>query len=119
MARTYTAAQTLAGAGARPTFTAPDALGDIVDIGPGRVLSVINGSGGSINVTIQTPGTVDGDLAVPERVVAVTASTTPFLIPLASKNYKRPAGGADAGKAYVDYSAVTSVTRAVISLPLS
>jgi hypothetical protein len=69
--------------------------------------------------TIQTPGTVDGDLAVPERIVAVSASTTPFLIPLASKNYKRPAGGADAGKAYVDYSAVTSVTRAVISLPLS
>jgi hypothetical protein len=93
--------------------------GDVVDVGR-TFLSVINGGGATITVTVQTPGVVDGDLAITDRVVSVPVGTTPKLIPLNSSNYRQPAtagspAGADAGKAYVDYSAIASVTRAVVS----
>jgi hypothetical protein len=111
-ARLTPATQTVPLAGLAVALTGPSVDGDVVDVGPGIFLVVNNGSGGSINVTVQTPGTVDGDLAVPERIVAVAAGVR-TLIPLTSKQYKRAAGVADAGKAYVDYSAVASVTRGV------
>jgi hypothetical protein len=93
--------------------TAPDALGDVVD--PGTYLFVDNGSGGSINVTVQTPG-VEGPgvgLAVADNVVAVPAGKF-AVIYLDPSLYQRPrSAGSDIGKVYVDYSAVASVTRAV------
>lgn len=96
------------------SHTAPTVDGDVVDVASGTFLSVINGGGGSINVTVITPGVVDGDLAVADRVVAVAVGTTPKLIPLNSLQYKQLSGSADVGRAYVDYSAIASVTRAVI-----
>jgi len=93
--------------------TAPNADGDIVDVVRGGFLSVINGGTGPITVTVQTPGLVDGDLAIADRTVTVPVGTTPKLIPLTSAKYKQPVGDANAGRALVDYSAVTSVTRAV------
>lgn len=108
--------QLATGAGLLASHTAPTVDGDVVDVSNGVFLSVINGGGGSINVTVQTPGTVDGDLAVADRVVAVPVGTTPKLIPLNSQAYKQPTGSADVGRAYVDYSAVASVTRAVVQV---
>jgi hypothetical protein len=116
MARVPVTTQALPNSGLAPAHTAPTVDGDVVDVGR-CFLSVINGGGASINVTVLTPGVVDGDLAVADRVVAVPVGTTPKLIPLTSPNYRQPSSaGADAGRAYVDYSAIASVTRAVVSL---
>lgn len=71
-----------------------------------RDLTVKNGSAASINVTIPTPGTVDG-LAIADRVVAVPAGAE-MRIRTDGRPY-RQLGGA----VHVDYSAVTSVTVAV------
>jgi hypothetical protein len=101
--------------GLLPSHTAVTADGDIVDVGK-NFLSVINGGAGPITVTIQTPGVVDGDLAIADREVTVPVGTTPKLIPLTSPNYRQPADSVNAGRALVDYSAITSVTRAVVGL---
>lgn len=114
-ARVSVTTQAMALAGLAPSHTAPTVDGDVVDVGR-CFLSVINGGGASIQVTVQTPEVVDGDLTISDRVVTVPVGTTPKLIPLTSVHYKQPVGSADAGRAYVDYSSVSSVTRAVISL---
>lgn len=112
MPRTEPATQAATALGLNPvSFTAPDALGDICEIG--GILLVQNDSGGAITVTLQTPGDVEG-LAVAENAVSVAAGAM-AAVRLDSRAYARPAGSADAGKAYVDYSAVGSVTRAVIA----
>lgn len=93
--------------------TAPDALGDVCD--PGTYLEVRNASGGSITVTVQTPG-VEGPgagLAVADNAVVVAAGKSAVIF-LDASLYQRPrTAGSDVGKVYVDYSAVASVTRAV------
>lgn len=115
-ARLTPATQPMTLGGLLPTYSAVSADGDVAEVGR-TFLSVINGGGAPITVTVQTPGVVDGDLAIADRVVTVPVGTTPKLIPLTSTNYRQPvAAVADAGKAYVDYSATTSVTRAVVSL---
>lgn len=116
MPRVSVTTQLIPFAGLLPTMTAPTASNDVVDVG--RVaLHVINGGGSPITVTVVTPGVVDGDLAITDRVVTVPVGTTPTIIPLNSPNYRQTAASADAvtdaGRAYVNYSAVTSVTRAV------
>lgn len=115
MARVSQTTQVAPRAGLLPAHTAPTVDGDIVDVGSGYFLSVINGGGAPINVTVQTPRVIDGDLAVADRVVAVPVGTTPKLIPLNSVEYRQLSGSTDVGRAYVDYSAITSVTRAVVS----
>lgn len=114
--RVSVASQPVPLAGLALNHTAPTVDGDVVDVGRGTFLSVINGGGASITVTVQTPGVVDGDLAIADRQVTVPVGTTPKLIPLTSNNYKQPVGDANAGCALVDYSAVASVTRAVGSI---
>lgn len=113
MPRASQTTQNMTRAGLSPTMTAPAVSpnGDVVDCGPENFLVVYNGSGAPINVTLDTTVLVDG-LVVPDRVVAVAAGGV-ALIPLPSSNYAQ-ASGADAGRCYVDYSAVASVTRAVV-----
>jgi len=114
MPRTSPTTQAVNALGATLTMGTPDALGDIVEVGDNIAIIVRNGSGASINVTLQTPATYEG-LAVAENVVAVAAGAT-AAVKLPKRVYGRDAAGADPGKAYVDYSAVTSVTRAVVAL---
>ncbi len=116
MARQSVTTQPVPLAGLALTHTAPNVDGDIVDVERGTFLSVINGGGAPITVTVQTPGTVDGDLAIADRTVTVPVGTTPKLIPLTSVKYRQPVGDANVGRALVDYSAITSVTRAVGSI---
>lgn len=71
-----------------------------------RDLTVKNGSAGSINVTIPTPGTVDG-LAIADRVIAVAAGAE-VRIRTDGSAYRQ-----SDGSVHIDYSAVTSVTVAV------
>lgn len=103
--------QVLANAGTTVTFTAAGASGDKTVPGDGVTLLVNNGSGASINVILATPATVDGDLAVADRTVAVPAGAIKA-IPLPAKLY---ADRADGGLASWTYSAWASVTVAVIA----
>jgi len=73
-------------------------------------LYVNNGSGSSVTVTIQTPGTVDG-LAVADRTVAVAAAAEKLIGPFPSGVYDQSDGAV-----YVDFSAVTSVTVAAFKI---
>ncbi len=115
MARASVTTQAVGPAGLSLTMTGPAVSpdGDIVDLGASTFLVVRNGSGAPINVTLDTTRTVD-TLAVPDRVLAVAAGAV-GIIPLDPQLY-RQGSGADAGRGYVDYSAVTTVTRAVIRL---
>ncbi len=114
MARASQTTQKIGLPGLEPVLTAPTADGDIADVGPGVFLLVDNGSSSTVTVTVQTP-TMIQDLALADRTVPVAAGTT-RLVPLTMPEYKQPAASPGAGRAYVDYSSVTSVTRGVLSL---
>lgn len=120
MTRVNVVTQAVPLAGLAPVLTAPTASNDVVDVGK-YALMVTNGSGSSINVTILMPGLVDGDITVGPRSIAVAAAATK-LIPLTSNNYKQTATSidagqtADVGRAYVNYSAIGSVTRGVLAI---
>lgn len=67
-----------------------------------------NTTAAPVNVTFITPRTVDG-LAVPDRVVAVPATTGEVLVGhLDTLTYNQPAGTTDAGKVYVDFGTVAA-----------
>lgn len=120
MARVSVATQPVTLAGVAVVLTAPTAANDVVDIGR-NALRVNNASGASITVTIVVPELVDGDLAVGPRVVTVAAGAAKD-ISLASPHYRQTADSVDSGqtadinRAYVNYSAIASVTRAVVGL---
>lgn len=122
MARTSVTTQPIVLAGLVPTMTAPagtgSTSGDIVDVGR-NMLVVKNADASSMTVTVETPETIDGDLDIEDRTVTVAAGATAY-IPLTSTHYRQTAASAtsptDVGRAYVDYSSVTSLTRAVVSL---
>lgn len=113
MPRTEPATLAVPPTGVAQALTAPDALGDIVEVGAGLTLVVRNDSGGAIIVTAQTPHQVEG-VDVDEVALSVPAGEVGFLA-LDPRLFRRNPGDTDAGKAWIDYSAVTSVTRAVIS----
>lgn len=112
MARNVLTPQKIVPGGLTLNLTAPNVDGDVVPTGP-VALYVLNGSGASINVTAQTPQTVEG-LAVAENIVAVPAGAFRIIGPFAAATYGRPAAP-DKGQVYVDYSAQASVTRGLIS----
>ena len=100
--------QQMTSAGAAITLAAAAGGGDTADISNGRTfLWVKNGGGSSITVTLTTPGTVDGDLAVADRTVSVTNAQERLIGPLSPAVY----GGVVA----IGYSGVTSVTVAAVA----
>ena len=114
MARASVTTQQITRAGLAPVLSQPTVDGDVVDCG--RVaLYVINGSGAPITVTVVSPAEVD-DLAVADLAVAVPAAGTRLIGPLPARTFGQAYGDADAGRAYVDYSAQADVTRAVITI---
>ncbi|MDG4790373.1 hypothetical protein O7626_31390 [Micromonospora sp. WMMD1102] len=94
-------------------MTEPTADGDIVDCGQ-VALYVVNGSGGSINVTVLATAGQDG-LDLEDLIVAVPAGDTRLIGPLPRRTFGQASDSADAGRAYVNYSAQTDVDRAVVS----
>lgn len=82
--------------------------GDTALTGSGVFLVVKNSDADDHTVTLATPQVVDGDLAVADRAVTVTAGKTVF-IPLTA-TYRDPVSG----RASIAYDAVTSVTVAVV-----
>lgn len=85
------------------------ALSDKVTPGDGTFLHVKNGSASAVTVTLVTPGTVDG-LAVADRMVSVPATSDRF-IAVPENPY---INFADGGLAEIQFSAITSVTFAVL-----
>lgn len=110
MARQALAVQTIVEGGLNMAMTAAHADGHKFPNKGKEKIRVLNGSGGSINVTIATGKTVQG-LAVADKVVAVPAGETRFIGPFNSDLYNQPSG-ADAGQVFVDFSAQASVTLA-------
>lgn len=113
MARTALASQTADADGLAVSFTAANVDGHSIDGGGDVILLVVNGDASPINVTVQTPAQQDG-LDVAENVVTVAAGATQAIAGLAARTFDRPTGAADAGKVYVDFSAVTSITVAAL-----
>jgi hypothetical protein len=91
-------------AGSAPTFTTPLSA-DTVEVG--TLLIVKNGSGASINVTFDTPGSLPTGDAYPDKVYAVPAAGERWIPVLA--DYRQPGGLAN-----VAFSATASVTAAAI-----
>lgn len=102
------ATETVAFTGTVPTYHAASGGGDKVAPTEGTLLHVKNASGGSINLTIATPGTIRG-LAIADQVVAVADGAVGKFIPL-DPVYRDPADGL----ASLSWSSPTSVTFAVI-----
>lgn len=82
--------------------------GDDCQTGAGVFLVVKNADASGHTVTLATPQTVDGDLAVADRAVTVAAGKTE-LIPVTDR-YRSPA----TGRCAITYDAVTSVSVAVV-----
>lgn len=114
MARTSVTTQQVTRSGLVPTLTEPTVDGDVIDCG-NVALMVDNASGSPVTVTVQATASQDG-LDVADLVVSVEAGTTALIGPLPARTFGRPVGSADAGRAYVDYSAQADVTRAVIGM---
>lgn len=94
-----------------PTVAAASAGGDKVV--PGTRLHVINGSAAPITVTLVTPGTQDGDLAVGDRTFTVPNGVFPAnfgVIDVPSELYRNAADGL----ASITWSASASVTFFVL-----
>jgi hypothetical protein len=96
--------------GLQPTYAAAAGGGDQAPVGEKLVLHVRNGDASAKTVTVATPGSV-GDLAVADAQQTIPASGSAF-IPLKSA-FRDPM----TGRAAITYSAVTSVTVAVLQLP--
>lgn len=92
--------------GLEVVFSNAAALGDEVPVGNGRILIVKNGDASAKTVTVATPGTVKG-LDIAEASKAITAGGI-WVLPLADEFRN------SVGRATVTYSAVTSVTLAVV-----
>ncbi len=102
--------QSISTAGRNPTFVAAAGGGDEFPNAGREYLEVINGSGVSVNVTITTPASVDGE-PVADRVVAVPAAERRKIGPFPTGVFNAADGNVD-----VAYSAVTSVTVGVFRL---
>ena len=102
--------QQLTSAGLAPSLTAAAGGGDTVAVNDDNAfLYVLNGGGGSINVTIGDGGRTPAGHPGSPSAVAVPNGTTPKLIPL-PRNAADPA----TGLVSITYSGVTSVTVGVV-----
>lgn len=101
--------QKLVASGLTGTYIAADAGGHKFANDERVVLHIKNGSGSSVNVTIDAVGQVDG-VTFPDLVVAVGAGADKFLGPFSRRVYN-----SDAGEVSIAFSATTSVTFAVLA----
>lgn len=98
--------------GASITYTAPTVDGDAVQ--PGTTLLVKNGSAAAITLTLVTDALIGG-LAVADKTITVGAGADVLVAVPRDTIYRETSAGPTFGLVQVDYSAVTSVTRASIA----
>ncbi|MGW0821834.1 hypothetical protein [Streptomyces sp. NPDC002845] len=99
-------------AGAAVPYTAAAGGGDDCETGPGVLLMVRNDDASPHTVTLVTPGTVNG-LGIDDRDVVVAAGAEEAI--RVTSDYRN----ASTGRASITYDAVTSVTVAVLRVPVS
>ncbi len=112
MPRTPITPQKVTSAGRVVAFEAANVDGNSFTPVPGRALLVRNGSAASVTVTVPTPATVDG-LSIDDRAIPVAAGAE-LVFGLGA--FPGVYGQTD-GAVHVNYSAVTTVTVAVVDLP--
>ena len=104
MARTVLALQEIKAVGLAPALGSANAGGHSVPCGANNFVAVKNGSASAVTVTIPTPAKFQGlDLA--DVAVSVPAGGERWIGPLLPSLFSQ-----SDGYAYVDFSAVTSVT---------
>lgn len=103
------ATQSVVLTGLLPTFAAA-ANTDTIAADGRAVLWVVNGAGAPITVTIVSPQTVAG-LAVEDVVVTVANATQKLIGP-----FPRATFGDANGEAGIDYSSITTITRAALEI---
>lgn len=112
-------AQDIPVSGGAPTPVAAEVGGDeTADVGPGTFVYVLNGSGAQITVTFEIPVAVKGAVTYAKMVAAGAA----VWMPIPARNAAAHAGTgiidqAPSNNATWTYSAVTSVTVAVVRVP--
>lgn len=99
--------------GLAAAYSAASVGGDTLTPNIDVFLHVKNGGGSSINVTVVTPNLAAGGLAIADSVTAIPAASDRFIGPFPAKHFARSSDG----KADITYSAVTSVTVAVLKAP--
>lgn len=92
-------------------YAAADATGHTFSYNPRGLLLVKNGSGGSINVTVVVPGNDQYGSVRPDPVIAIAAAAEKAIGPF-PQDLVDPA----TGSILVTFSAVTSVTVAMLSV---
>lgn len=112
MARALVSAVRPAMTGAAVTLAAPTADGDAVR--PGTALLVHNTSGGALNITVVTGGTVSGR-AIPDDTISVPAGAWRLIGPF-TEDVLTQAAGATKNMVHVDYATPASFERALIGL---
>ena len=113
MARTALTPQNFQTAGLTPTTVTPDASGMSFRNNGLMILMVKNGAASDITVTPKIAKTVEGvSVTFPARTVAAGATT--FLGPFDEEIYRQLTSTA---VMYVDISAVTTVTVALLQMP--
>lgn len=99
------------------TLAAPNAAGagngDAVD--PKSILWIKNAAVGSITVTIKMTGILVDGQAVADKVITVGATTNMLIGPF-TQNMAQTSG-TNAGQVLIEYSSITSVTRAFLKTP--
>ena len=103
--------QSVTQAGIVPSFEAAHTDGDMFPNSGSEILYIKNGGGGTVVVTIISPKTVDS-LAVADLTVSIATGVDKMIGKLTPDTFNQPSG-ADAGKVYVDYDGVASVTVGV------
>jgi hypothetical protein len=111
MARTALTPQRFATTGLTANYVAPDVAGVSLRSSGKQVIHVKNGSASSITVTLKIGKTVEGQ-TVTSPTATVAAGADKFFGPF-NDNYEQPDG---TDTVFVDFSAVTSVTVACLSL---
>ncbi len=111
MARTQLVPQPIVVAGLEPAYAAANVDGHSITPAVNVFLHVKNGSASPINVTLDASAKVRGQ-AVPDIVVAVPASEDRMIGPFYTDLFSSPL----TGLVNVDFSAVTTVTVALISI---
>lgn len=95
--------------GAVSTLAAADVAGETFRPDDRAILQVTNGSGASITVTVIVPGNTRYSQAEPDIAVVVAAGTSRAIGP-----FPNDLGDPTTGLVNVTYSAVTTVTRALV-----
>lgn len=90
-------------------YSAAAGGGDTFNPDEDTFIHVKNGSGASITVTVVTPGTAAGGLAIGDSVTSVPAAGDRFIGPFPREHFGKSDGIAD-----ITYSGVTSLTLAVL-----